>query len=95
MGVATQALLVRMLALWVAVLSSLGACTAEAKAATEVPVLEIRGVIPYAVRSLSSVNARYLKGSADTLDGSLLFPEATRAPETLLPRSLNPVRVVA
>lgn len=45
-------------------------------------VLEIRGVIPYAVRSLSTVNARYLKGSDDMLDASLLFEDATRAPET-------------
>ena len=45
-------------------------------------LLEVHGVIPYAVRSLSSVNARYLKGQADILDASVLFPEATRAPET-------------
>lgn len=45
-------------------------------------VLEIRGVIPYAVRSLSTVDARYLKGSADELDAGILFQDATRAPET-------------
>lgn len=45
-------------------------------------LLEVRGVIPYAVRSLATVNSRYLKGTADALDASVLFQNATRAPET-------------
>jgi predicted RND superfamily exporter protein len=45
-------------------------------------LLEVHGVIPYAVRSLSTVNSRYLKGTADALDASILFQDASRAPET-------------
>lgn len=45
-------------------------------------LLEVHGVIPYAVRSLSTVNSRYLKGTADALDASILFQDANRAPET-------------
>jgi uncharacterized protein len=43
---------------------------------------EVHGVIPYAVRSLSTINSRYLKGSADILDAGLLFDNPNRAPET-------------
>lgn len=43
---------------------------------------EVHGIIPYAVRSLSTINSRYLKGSADVLDGGLLFDNPNRAPET-------------
>lgn len=45
-------------------------------------LMDTQGVIPYAVRSLSTVNSRYLKGTAEVLDASLLFTEATRAPQT-------------
>ena len=45
-------------------------------------LLEVQGVIPYAVRSLSTVNARYLRGTDEMLDASLLFEEATRAPKS-------------
>lgn len=45
-------------------------------------LLEVHGVIPYAVRSLSTINARYLKGTAEVLDASVLFEDANRAPET-------------
>ena len=43
---------------------------------------KVHGVIPYAVRSLSTINSRYLKGSADVLDGGLLFDNPNRSPET-------------
>lgn len=43
---------------------------------------EVHGVIPYALRSLSTINSRYLKGSEDTLDAGILFANATGAPET-------------
>ncbi len=43
---------------------------------------EVHGVIPYAVRSLSTINSRYLKGTADLLDASILFENPNRAPET-------------
>ena len=42
----------------------------------------IHGVIPYALRSLSTINSRYLKGTADTLDAGILFANATGAPQT-------------
>lgn len=45
-------------------------------------IMDAQGVIPYAVRSLSTVNSRYLEGTADKLDVSTLFKEATRAPQT-------------
>ncbi len=53
-------------------------------------LLEVHGIIPYAVRSLSTVNSRYLKGTADTLDASMLFDNPNRAPET--PEELARVR---
>lgn len=53
-------------------------------------LLEVHGIIPYAVRSLSMVNSRYLKGSADTLDAGMLFDNPNRAPET--PEELARVR---
>ena len=34
----------------------------------------IHGVIPYALRSLSTINSRYLKGTADTLDAGSCSP---------------------
>ena len=43
---------------------------------------EVHGVIPYAVRSLSTINSRYLKGTADVLDAGILFDNPNRAPET-------------
>ncbi len=43
---------------------------------------EVHGVIPYAVRSLSTINSRYLKGTADVLDAGVLFDNPNRAPET-------------
>lgn len=43
---------------------------------------EVHGIIPYAVRSLSTINSRYLKGTDDTLDASVLFNNPNRAPET-------------
>lgn len=43
---------------------------------------EVHGVIPYALRSLSTINSRYLKGSEDVLDAGILFANATGAPET-------------
>ena len=43
---------------------------------------EVHGVIPYAIRSLSTINSRYLKGTADLLDASILFDNPNRAPET-------------
>ena len=43
---------------------------------------EVHGIIPYALRSLSTINSRYLKGTADTLDASVLFDNPNRAPET-------------
>ncbi len=51
---------------------------------------EVHGVIPYALRSLSTINSRYLKGTADTLDASILFKNPNRAPET--PAELARVR---
>lgn len=42
----------------------------------------VQGVIPYAIRSLSTINARYLKSTEDTLDAGILFANATGAPET-------------
>ena len=42
----------------------------------------VHGVIPYAVRSLSSLSSRYLKGSNDVLDAGLLFDNPNRAPQT-------------
>ena len=45
-------------------------------------ILVIRGVIPYAVRSLSTVNARFLKGTDEQLDASILFADANRAPQS-------------
>ena len=44
--------------------------------------MEVQGVIPYAVRSLSTINSRYLKGGADVLDASILFDDPSRPPET-------------
>ena len=43
---------------------------------------EVHGVIPYAVRSLSTINSRYLKGTADVLDAGILFDNPNRSPET-------------
>ena len=43
---------------------------------------EVHGVIPYAVRSLSTINSRYLKGTAEVLDAGILFDNPNRAPET-------------
>ena len=43
---------------------------------------EVHGVIPYAIRSLSTINSRYLKGTAEVLDASILFDNPNRAPET-------------
>ena len=43
---------------------------------------EVYGVIPYAIRSLSTINSRYLKGTVDLLDASILFDNPNRAPET-------------
>ena len=43
---------------------------------------EVHGVIPYAVRSLSTINSRYLKGTAEILDAGILFDNPNRAPET-------------
>ncbi|MEQ8661160.1 MAG: MMPL family transporter, partial [Gammaproteobacteria bacterium] len=43
---------------------------------------EVHGIIPYALRSLSTINSRYLKGTADELDASILFKDPNRAPET-------------
>ncbi len=51
---------------------------------------KIHGVIPYAVRSLSAINSRYLKGTADTLDAGMLFDNPNRAPET--PEELERVK---
>lgn len=45
-------------------------------------LMEVHGVIPYAVRSLSTINARYLHGTAEVLDASILFEDPNRAPET-------------
>lgn len=45
-------------------------------------LLEVHGVIPYAVRSLSTINSRYLKGTAEELDAGILFDNPNRAPET-------------
>ena len=45
-------------------------------------LMKVHGVIPYAVRSLSTINSRYLKGSADVLDAGLLFDNPNRSPET-------------
>ena len=42
----------------------------------------VHGVIPYALRSLSTINSRYLKSTADTLDAGILFANASGAPET-------------
>lgn len=53
-------------------------------------LLEVHGVIPYAVRSLSMINSRYLKGSAETLDAGMLFDNPNRAPET--PEELERVK---
>lgn len=53
-------------------------------------LLKVHGVIPYAVRSLSAINSRYLAGTADELDASLLFDNPNRAPET--PEELARVR---
>lgn len=53
-------------------------------------LLKVHGVIPYAVRSLSTINSRYLKGTADTLDAGMLFDNPNRAPET--PEELERVR---
>lgn len=44
--------------------------------------MEVHGVIPYAVRSLSTINSRYLKGTADVLEAGLLFDNPNRSPET-------------
>ena len=43
---------------------------------------EVHGIIPYAVRSLSTINSRYLKGTSDVLDAGILFDNPNRAPET-------------
>ena len=43
---------------------------------------EIHGVIPYALRSLSEINSRHLKGTATELSSTILFADAGRAPET-------------
>lgn len=43
---------------------------------------EVYGVIPYAIRSLSTINSRYLKGTAELLDATILFDNPNRAPET-------------
>ncbi len=51
---------------------------------------EVHGVIPYALRSLSTINSRYLRGTADTLDAGVLFDNPNRAPET--PEELERVR---
>ena len=51
---------------------------------------EVYGVIPYAVRSLSTINSRYLKVTDGVLDAGLLFEDANRAPET--PEELERVR---
>jgi predicted RND superfamily exporter protein len=53
-------------------------------------LLRVHGVIPYAVRSLSAINSRYLAGTAEELDASLLFNDPNRAPET--PEELDRVR---
>ena len=45
-------------------------------------LMEVHGVIPYAVRSLSTINSRYLKGTAEVLDAGILFDNPNRAPET-------------
>lgn len=45
-------------------------------------LLRVHGVIPYAVRSLSAINSRYLKGTSDTLDAGMLFDNPNRSPET-------------
>lgn len=50
----------------------------------------VHGIIPYAVRSLSTINSRYLRGTADTLDAGILFDNPNRAPET--PEELERVR---
>lgn len=50
----------------------------------------VHGIIPYAVRSLSTINSRYLRGTADTLDAGILFNNPNRAPET--PEELERVR---
>ena len=43
---------------------------------------EIHGVIPYALRSLSEINSRHLKGTATILSSTILFADAGRAPES-------------
>ncbi len=43
---------------------------------------EVHGVIPYAVRSLSTISSRHLKGTATVLSSTILFQDAGRAPET-------------
>jgi predicted RND superfamily exporter protein len=45
-------------------------------------LMEVHGVIPYAVRSLATINARYLKGTDDVLDASILFDDPNQAPST-------------
>ena len=45
-------------------------------------IMVIHGVIPYAIRSLSTVNARYLKGTDEELDAGILFADANRAPQS-------------
>ncbi len=52
------------------------------KRITDHLLLEVDGVVTYSVRSLSSVGARYLRGTADLLDAGLLFPDPNRAPES-------------
>lgn len=53
-------------------------------------LMEVEGVIPYAVRSLSTINSRYLHGTQDVLDASILFENPNRAPKT--PEELARVR---
>jgi len=50
----------------------------------------VHGVIPYAIRSLSTINSRYLRGTAEELDASILFNDPNRAPET--PEELERVK---
>jgi predicted RND superfamily exporter protein len=58
-----------------------GETLAKVKRVTD-QLMEVHGVIPYAVRSLSTINSRYLKGTDEVLDASILFDNPNRAPST-------------
>lgn len=58
-----------------------GETLAKVKRITD-QLIDVHGVIPYAVRSLATINSRYLKGTDELLDASILFKNPNRAPST-------------